>query len=542
MTNPHEANDVNILDLAADEHGLGPPHALGRRLPAMITELLQAADISARHGSSTIPVDAPEGEGSGLAWAVPAGLLDEGKAIDLSRRTGAARLLVFGELGPQTSSGMTLKIRVLRREDAAEVARLEKDFFEEEAAQVAQAVAKAVAAQLDRVPAIEALEPAQVLGTNDSKALILLQEGLDGVVAAEGGLIGADLGAALERLLAALEQDPDCRRARDLTLSALAGGAESALGLELAAELAGRLLELRPDDPIAAQLMARLSRRLRRPTEAKAILEAALERSPRSALLIAELAQLLNERGEHDEAARCAREALESVEAGTSPDEVQATLHEALGLALARQGSLESALDHLSRAVELDGDNRSHAWANIGRCDHLLRRFDAARRAYERSLEIAPNDWEVIRNSAELLVELGDLETAEERLQRWAELRPNDPMAALALSELLTSRGRPVEAVELLEGAIEAHPNDPRLQALRGGIQTQLGDHEGAEASYREALRLDPDAPELLSNLAVILSHRGALPEAEVFARRACELAPEDTVARRVLEHIRSRN
>jgi tetratricopeptide (TPR) repeat protein len=540
MAAPIGEVEINILDFAADARGRGGVRVLGRRLPAMVAQLLRAAGVSARHSSATVPLGEGAGEASG--WAVPAGMLDDGEAIALSRRMGRARLLAFGELGPPKKAGMTLKLRVLRREDGAEVLRFEKDFFEEEAADVALRLAHELSRVLPHGEApLAAIDVATVLGAADPEALLRLQEGLDGLVAVEGELAGADLDLAIGHLLGALEREPSSA-AFDHAFTAIVTGSREAalLGVERAVERAAQLAALSKRVE-AILLQARLLRTRGELGAAKAALEAALDEKKQDLMLVAELTQVLGDLGLTEEALSLCRHALESPEAALAPMAMRANLQEELGLALAREGQLEAARASLKSTVALD-EHRPRAWANLGRCHHLLSAHDDARAAYERSLELNPHAWEVLRNLVALLTELGELPAAEAALAGWSKRRPDDPLPQIAMAELMLAQNRADEAVRLLEAAAERSPDDVRLQAMLGGVFTQTQDFDRAEASYREALRCSPKDPALMSNLAVVLSHLGDITQAEELARQAVELNPGDLVSRRVLDHIRGKN
>lgn len=531
--------EINLLDLAADPDGNGPPHALGRRLPAMIALLLRSSGINARHASATVRLD---DESTG--WAVPAGVLDEGKAIELSHRMGNTQLLAFGELGPPKSKGkeLPLMLHVLRREDAKVVLEVDKDFYEEEVAHIALDIALALADLLGKRDDVEAIEPNEALGTRDSAALLSLHEGLDGLTAAEGGVSGSDVGRSVELLFSALERDPKCAVATDHSLSALSAYADKTISIERALELSHRLFELSGKDPRVILLVARLHLRRQETDQAKTLLIETLREGGPDPSLVAELSRVLNSLGEHDEAIRRSQSILDAPRSEPLEVRLEASLCEELGIALAKLGRLKKARLQLARSVELDAD-QPKTWANLGRCHHLLGHSSEAAAAYEKSLSQEPRSWEAARNYAELLVAQGDLTRAEELLMIWAEERPDDLLPILALGELLSTRpGRETDALDLIESKLDLFTGDPRIHALLGGLFTQLERHEKAETHYREALRLAPDDPALLSNLAVVLSHRGDHSEAEQLARRAVELDPSDHISHKVLAHIRNKN
>jgi Flp pilus assembly protein TadD len=543
MAAQREQTDFNLLDWAADARGRGAPRALGRRLPALVAELLRAAGVPARHGSATVPLPPGDGdsEPTGVGWAVAAGLLEEGEAIAVSRRLGPTRFLAHGQLAPAGRAGLTLKLRVLRRGDGAEALRLERDFFEEEALDAARRVALELAGLVGAREAVAAVDAAAVAGTESAEALLLLFEGEDGLAALAGGLAGANVAGALARVVAAVERDPGCARARDLALAAIAAGAASEgrtpdrLDLDAALSLCGRLASARPADAGAALLFARLLRRRGRPRDARSALAEARRAAPRSAPLALELARCHAALEELDAGlALCAAALADGAVDATEAE--RAALHAEHGLALARAGHLDDAVAALEAALELDAD-QPPALANLARCRALRGDHEAARRLYDRALALDPTAWEVAKSSAALLLESGALEDAAVRLRLWADERPDDPEAALACAETLVHLGLADEALARLAAATERH-DDPRLLALLGGVLTQVGRLDDAEARYRAALRLAPDDAALLSNLAVLLSTRGDAVEAERLATRAVAIAPQDPVSARVLDHV----
>lgn len=538
IADPDDEVAVNLLDLAADVRGRVAPFALGRRLPAMIATLLRAGGLRARHGSATVVLDEEARDGpptDAKGWAVLAGEPEEGEAIELSRRLGPARLLAFGELGPELTTGMTLTIHVLERRKADPVLELSRRFYTEETAGVAHDLAKSIAGLEGREEDVARLDPDEVLGTASPKALLLLQRGLDALEAIDAGLAGAELAPAAALLLEALEEDPACAPARQHVVTIIARLAEDRADEEVL-ELTEKLAALSPGDVEVTVLRARALQRAGELQQALALLEGV----EATGTIAIELARLHLARGELEKALDLSREALKS--ARELIPVVHAEALEILGLALARADRVDEARRHFEQAVGLAADS-ARLWANLGRCHQLLGAPVAAAEAYQQSVELDPESWEAARNYAEVLVELGDIEGAMEMLRLWSEKRPDDLLPLLSRGELLS--GRPAdldEARRLLEAGEARFPDDARLHSLLGGVLAQLGDHDAAETRYRRALELRPDDPALLSNLALVLSHLGRLTAAEPLARRAVELAPHDLICLQVLEHVRKKN
>jgi Flp pilus assembly protein TadD len=534
MNQPHpptETVEFNLLDLAADDKGQGPKNGLGRRLPALVAQLLEAAGVSARHASATVALEYKR-----TGWAVAAGLLEEGKAIELSRRMGRTNHVVYGQLGPPQKQGMTLKLRALRRDDAAMVVRWEKDFFAEEVIDVALAVAGVLVELLEGQHSLETIRPELVFGTKDPRALLALQEGLDGMLALQAGVEGSKASYVAQRFLAALKQDPACTIAAEQAVALISSYSAEQLSPDETKDFAEQLVALRPDHREAVLLLARIHRRRDAADEAEQLLRQALEQGMEPRLQL-ELAQLCLTHERPDEALDLCRQLPRAKE----PTE-EAERLEIQGLAWARLGQLTEASQVLRQAVQL-APRAARPWANLGRCLHLLGDPAGAQEAYERGHELEPNNWEVARNFFELLAATGQLTRAEELAQVWHEQQPDDPLALVAVAEVMTSRpGNEAKALALLEGSLPKFGDNPQVLALLGSLATQMARLDEAEIHYRRALELCPQEPALLSNLAVVLAQQGNLSAAEKLAEQAVRLTPNDKVSARILAHIRQQN
>ena len=206
--------------------------------------------------------------------------------------------------------------------------------------------------------------------------------------------------------------------------------------------------------------------------------------SPEIAEGLRGLAEVLYERGEHDQTSRALEEALR-IERGRADAE---TLRGRLALA---------------KTLEQLGVER-----------HELDRFDEARDLYEESLSIyrgVPGDHR--QEVGGLLVNLADLNRAIGKL---------DDAVSLYRDALAIER-------EVLG------PHHPGLAVTLGNLGVALqtkGDYDGAEKYLREALKISREAlgeehPEVstkLNNLAVLLRSRGSYGEAAELFRKVLAL------------------
>ena len=94
----------------------------------------------------------------------------------------------------------------------------------------------------------------------------------------------------------------------------------------------------------------------------------------------------------------------------------QVELEVEFGKTLLGQGSFEQAAGHFRAALALDSE-AVDAWKGLGYCQHRLQDRGAAREAYERALELDPEDDRNRANLALVLIELGDKQAAQDQLE-----------------------------------------------------------------------------------------------------------------------------
>ena len=94
---------------------------------------------------------------------------------------------------------------------------------------------------------------------------------------------------------------------------------------------------------------------------------------------------------------------------------------------------LETALNAFERAALKDPSNRAH-WLLLGRLQLALEMPSAAQRSFEVILFLRPDDVTALLYSHDSLLQLGQLETAQQRLELAHELAPEDFRVLLRLA------------------------------------------------------------------------------------------------------------
>lgn len=93
-----------------------------------------------------------------------------------------------------------------------------------------------------------------------------------------------------------------------------------------------------------------------------------------------------------------------------------------------------------------------------------------------------------------LLLEMGDVEGAEEDADHLVEVAPEAEEVLLFKAEVLVAQKRQSEAIAVYDKAIEVNPFCIAALKGRGALRLSIGDKEGAESDMRQLLEVDPTA------------------------------------------------
>lgn len=129
--------------------------------------------------------------------------------------------------------------------------------------------------------------------------------------------------------------------------------------------------------------------------KARAIITEGVEHYPESAPLIMMQGLILERRGDIDGADRCYRRVVD--EDGSS-----AQAQKNLGDVAYRRGSLGDALQHFTRAAEIDPRIGDDTFAKLGNLHYKARDIDAAVQFWKRALELNPENH-VVRNNLQIV-------------------------------------------------------------------------------------------------------------------------------------------
>jgi len=181
---------------------------------------------------------------------------------------------------------------------------------------------------------------------------------------------------------------------------------------------------------------------------------------------------------------------------GVNPDADQgdaAELNYQLGARYYRQGSYELARDRLLYSIELEPKN-AVAHYTLALAYEALGNLRLATESYERSVRIAPRDYQVQNAYAVFLCKQRQFDEASEHFERAASIENND--------------------------------NSEVTLTNAGVCMMQKPDHVKAEDYFRQALAQKTDYGEALIQMAVLKHETGASLNARAFLQRYLSTNP----------------
>jgi tetratricopeptide (TPR) repeat protein len=132
-----------------------------------------------------------------------------------------------------------------------------------------------------------------------------------------------------------------------------------------------------------------------------------------------------------------------------------------------------------------------------------------------------PGNADTLNDLANLLVEAGELEEAEETYRRAMALGPEQPEPPFNLALLLTATDHPREARRLLKAMLAQHPDHAWGHYQLGTLEQARGNRSRALHQYREAFRLDPELSDPHHNPHVLDNNLATAAMLEAFSQIA---------------------
>lgn len=160
-----------------------------------------------------------------------------------------------------------------------------------------------------------------------------------------------------------------------------------------------------------------------------------------------------------------------------------------------------------------------------------LARLYAARGEQEQALEqyeaakvLAPEDADLIVESAEMQIGLRRFELAERELRRLLKLQPDQGSAHLALGTASFRRGLYGQAEQELRRAVELLPGNPIAPFYRGEALNQLERVDEALDMLERTVSMDPSNSRAYYVMGILYDKKGRPQDAATYFKKAREV------------------
>ena len=162
-----------------------------------------------------------------------------------------------------------------------------------------------------------------------------------------------------------------------------------------------------------------------------------------------------------------------------------------LSTAVTRADRERLALEHAEIALELD-PNSGLAYGALAQLHRFNWRWAEARQAFERAVELNPNDIQILTQFSAFRMGIGEHEGAFDLGRRLLELNPEGALDFMTF--LYWGAGELEAAVASARALIDSNPASPRSHAYLARFQAIRGYHEEALEELRlvETLRENP--------------------------------------------------
>ncbi|MGB8435898.1 MAG: tetratricopeptide repeat protein, partial [Burkholderiales bacterium] len=175
--------------------------------------------------------------------------------------------------------------------------------------------------------------------------------------------------------------------------------------------------------------------------------------------------------------------------------------------------------------------NHGEAHFLLGAALHRSNQLPAALAAFDRALDLEPENLQAAHASLAVLGDLGRTEEAVARVEQLLATHPNDPQLQYTAALVYESRGEFDRAVRHYDRALHFAPDHFEALLNRGVALTRLGRLEEAVANNRYLATAHPTRVESHFNLAEVLLAAGRYQDAVIHSEHALALDPQHTGA-----------
>ena len=273
---------------------------------------------------------------------------------------------------------------------------------------------------------------------------------------------------------------------------------------ELAAEQAGEILKVAPDQPMAMLLLALAQRACGDAVSALTRLEEICRRHPNWAEAHYELGVTEGLLGSGDAAIEALRRAV-----SLKPDLPDAW--RALADHLAAVGDTEGASAAYARHIKASTRDPRLLAPAAALVENRIPEAEALLRMH---LLLHPTDVAALRMLAEVAARLRRWSDAQTLLERCLELAPDFDAARHNYATVLNRQGRPAVALAQVEHLLAREPRNPGYRNLKAAVLANLGEYAESARIYQQVLAEFPHQPKVWMSYGHSLKTTGRTADA----------------------------
>lgn len=195
-----------------------------------------------------------------------------------------------------------------------------------------------------------------------------------------------------------------------------------------------------------------------------------------------------------------------------------------LGIIDAELGLLDSAVDLLCKAIEINPDS-DNAYYHLGFAMCKLEQFAAGLECFDKVLALNPGHVQAVCDRASALIELGQLDEAVAGYDHAIRLRADYAEAYSYRGNALVALLRIDEAIASFNRSLAIEPS-AGAYLNRGNAYQAQGDYQAAVASYDAAIALQGNYAMAYSNRSASLKHLHRLEESIASSNKAIAIDP----------------
>ncbi|MCX6382020.1 MAG: tetratricopeptide repeat protein [Armatimonadetes bacterium] len=189
-------------------------------------------------------------------------------------------------------------------------------------------------------------------------------------------------------------------------------------------------------------------------------------------------------------------------------------------------GRFAEAIPHLQKATRLT--DRVFPWIGLGDAATLGGKFDLAKQAFQRALQLDPGNSRVMRGIGQLYIAQERFDEAQKYLEGAVKQYPQNSKLRVALGNLYIVENKAIKAIEALEPVVKAEPMNAEAHSLLGEAYARNLHLEAAIKEYELVTKLDPKDPVAYGRIGLYHVNLARYVQAREPLMKAIEIDPMD--------------